>query len=330
MLDELVFKGKNLDEALSKASNFFGADREQLSYEFLDESPDGEVWIKLKEHPFASGKPPAPAAEESQPDEQLDEQPDEQPDEQLDEQLDEQPPTSYSPPPPTQSVPPTRPGRQPYPPYQQRGAGGAGAGARARRSWGDDRPPQRGRGEGGGRGRGKEHWKAREPQLDGLGQAEKDAHAFVAGLLGKMRMRLDVLPVQDQSRLIFNIDGPDRNILLAKKGSVLSAVQYLVNKIFMNRSERPQKIFVDSNGYRIAREEELGEIAKMSADKVRASGREYVLNPMDPYERRLIHIALKDDDEVATISRGEGFIKRVAIVPRGADGEAPPEDGEGK
>ncbi len=310
MLEELVFKGKNLDEALSKASNFFGADREQLSYEFLDESPDGEVWIKLKEHPFASSKQEAHAAEESQSDEQPDEQPA------------EQPPTSYSPP-PTQSLTPSEPERQPYPSYKRSGAEGTGA----RRSWGDDRPRQRGRGG----VRGKEHWKSREPQLDGLGQAEKDAHAFVAGLLRKMRMRLDVLPVQDQSRLIFNIDGPDRNLLLAKKGSVLSAIQYLVNKIFMNRSERPQKIFVDSNGYRVAREEELSEIAQMSADKVRASGREYVLNPMDPYERRLIHIALKDDDEVTTISRGEGFIKRVAIVLRDADdGEAPPADGGGK
>ena len=311
MLEELVFKGKNLDEALSKASNFFGADREQLSYEFLDESPDGEVWIKLKEHPFASGKPGSLPAVESQPD-------------------DVQPPLP----------PPSQPGPE-RPLYPRRGA----EGAEARKRWGNNRPRQRGRGGGRlpadrqrprrrsqsqwqGGGRGKNHWEAREPQLDGLSQVEKDAHAFVADLLRKMRMRLDVLPVQDQSRLIFNIDGPDCNILLAKKGSVLLAIQYLVNKIFMNRRERPQKIFVDSNGYRIAREEELHEIALMSADKVRASGREYVLNPMDPYERRLIHIALQDDDEVTTISRGEGFIKRVAIILRSESGEEPPADDE--
>jgi spoIIIJ-associated protein len=74
---------------------------------------------------------------------------------------------------------------------------------------------------------------------------------------------------------------------------------------------------VDSGGYRKAREEEIAEIARRTAEKARSRGEECVLSPLNPYERRLVHLALKEFPGVETRSLGDGFLKRVAIIPAG-------------
>lgn len=275
MLDDLIFKGKNLDEALSKASNFFGVDREVLVYVCLEDSPEGEVRIQLTENPNAQ------LLKEKLPEQKIQRaRPVRRPDRRMD-----------------------APGPRLQPRHRNR---------RVERyqTSGQRAKPQYN--SGGHRSGG---WQQEETDTSWMNPAEREAFKFVVDTLRRMRMRLAVNPVQDQSRLVFNIVGPDRNIFLTKKGAALTALQYLVNKIFMNRGEATQKIFIDSQGYRVAREEELREIALRSADKVRKSQKEYCLTPMNPYERRLIHLALKDDGEVVTVSRGEGFIKQVSILP---------------
>lgn len=288
MLDDLIFKGKNLEESLSKASNFFGVPRESLTYESLEDAPEGEVWIHLTEHPLGESK----------------------------QQEEEERPRGASDSQPTTHPTSQRPGQATRPHRQSNRVGDSGRGERSA-GFSGARPKWQGNRQS-GRGRGKP-WKRKEPKLDGLGDAEKEAVKFVTDLLDGIQFNIDLMPVQDQSRLIFNLDGPDRNLLLVRKGSVLTSIQYLVNKIFLGREGMSQRIFVDSLGYRISREEELREIALMSADKVRSTKREYKLSPMNPYERRLIHVALKDDEDVTTISRGEGFIKCVSIILRSTD-----------
>jgi len=294
MLDDLVFKGKTLGEALAKASNFFGTDEKRLKYEELEESPDGEIWIKLVEHPQP------PAAEN----EQADVQPE------IDPQM-----LKFGPGKARRGsirVGMTMAERLPTRPTVDQGLHDTAGRLRKRRS----RGPQRGEKKAPGRhtpprkvpkapkaGRNRKN----EPP-EGLSGAELDAFRMVANILRRTGLHIDISVVRDQARLVFNLEGPDRSILLTKKGSVLIAIQYLINKIYFNRKEKPQKIFIDSNGYRVAREEELREIALLSAEKVR--------NPMNPYERRLIHLALKDDEDVTTVSRGEGFIKQVSIIPK--------------
>ena len=90
----------------------------------------------------------------------------------------------------------------------------------------------------------------------------------------------------------------------------------MVNKIFLGKRALEADVYVDSMNYRAARENELKDIALNFAEKVKQTGKEYSLNPMNPYERRLVHMALKDDDGIATISRGDGYIKRVSIVAK--------------
>lgn len=115
-----------------------------------------------------------------------------------------------------------------------------------------------------------------------------------------------------------DIAGADRDCLLDRKGEALNAAQYLLNRI-VYRGRKGRKIHVDSGGFRKLREEEIVEIARRSAEKVLAEGEECVLTPLNPYERRLVHLALGEISGVETKSLGEGFLKRIAILPARKD-----------
>jgi len=119
--------------------------------------------------------------------------------------------------------------------------------------------------------------------------------------------------------LLVEVSGPDHGLLLARRGEALNALQYLLNRI-VYRGRKGKKIHADSGGFRRLREEEIAEIALLAAEKVKASGEECLLSPLNPYERRLVHIALKDVAGIETQSRGDGFLKRVAILPAGKGG----------
>ncbi len=122
-----------------------------------------------------------------------------------------------------------------------------------------------------------------------------------------------------------DISGPDREHLLDRRGEGLNALQYLLNRIIY-RGHRGKRIHVDCNGFRRLREEEVVEIARLAAEKAKAHGEEVLLSPLNPYERRLVHLALAEMGGVDTESRGDGFLKRVAIRP---SGNIAPDNGEG-
>ncbi len=120
---------------------------------------------------------------------------------------------------------------------------------------------------------------------------------------------------RDQDETVeVDIAGPDRDFLLDRKGEALNAVQYLLNRI-LYQGRKGKKIHVDSDGFRKLHEDEIVEIAVLTAQKVRARGEKSVLSPLNPYERRLVHLALRDIEGVETQSLGDGFLKRIAIVP---------------
>ncbi len=118
----------------------------------------------------------------------------------------------------------------------------------------------------------------------------------------------------DPDAIQIDLSGADRDYLLSRKGEGLSALQYLLNRIIY-RGRRGKKIQVDCGGFRKLREEEIVEIALRAAEKVKACGEESLLSPLNPYERRLVHLALAEIGGVETRSVGDGFLKRIAIVP---------------
>lgn len=120
------------------------------------------------------------------------------------------------------------------------------------------------------------------------------------------------------------LSGVDAPMLLDKGGELLDSIQVLANKTAFAR-DSGKKIQLDSSRFREKRELELTEQAHALASKVRGDRSERLLPAMGPGERRIIHLALQDDVDVETESRGEGFFKRVAIIPRKNAPSAPAE-----
>lgn len=152
------------------------------------------------------------------------------------------------------------------------------------------------------------------------GEAPAADPAEVARLADRMLqgLGLDVrVAARDAGETIeVDVTGDDSGVLLSRKGEALNAAQYLLNRI-VYRGRRGKKIHVDSGGFRRVREEEIVEIARLTAEKVLAQGEEQALSPLNPYERRLVHLALSEMDGVETKSIGDGFLKRVVIMPSG-------------
>lgn len=105
------------------------------------------------------------------------------------------------------------------------------------------------------------------------------------------------------------------SIIIGRKGKNLDAIQVLAN-VFAGKTDTERKIIVDSEGYRIRHEEQIIKNAYRVAMQVRKSGRSRLLEPMNPYERRLIHTALNDVTGIETKSEGEGLFKQVRVISR--------------
>ena len=104
-------------------------------------------------------------------------------------------------------------------------------------------------------------------------------------------------------------------LLIGRRGETLQSLQYLLNVIVSGRYDASGIVSVDIEGYRRRREQSLVEMAQRVAGDVRASGDVITLEPMSPAERRIIHIALKDEDGVQTQSIGEGSDRQVEVLP---------------
>ena len=116
---------------------------------------------------------------------------------------------------------------------------------------------------------------------------------------------------------VLDIEGEDLGLLIGRRGSTLSALQYLVNLIVTHKTGSRVLVTVDVEHYHRRREETLRNLAGRMADRVRRSRRPMTLEPMPANERRIIHIALSEDSSVVTGSVGEGDDRKVVIRPRG-------------
>ncbi|MBI4164188.1 MAG: protein jag, partial [Acidobacteria bacterium] len=105
------------------------------------------------------------------------------------------------------------------------------------------------------------------------------------------------------------------DLLIEKNGAVLDALQYLVLKAARLDEESFVKIVFDAKDWRRLRVEELQTIAKIAAERVLETGDPFELSPMNPRERRIVHLALRDDPRVRTASEGRGPDRRVVIQP---------------
>lgn len=120
----------------------------------------------------------------------------------------------------------------------------------------------------------------------------------------------------DEGELILDITGDDLSILIGRHGRTLDALQFVVSAITVRSMGFRYPVIVDVEGYKSRQREKLESIARSTANKAASQHRSVKMRPMTPYERRIVHIALRDDDRVDTASEGEGSARHVVVVPR--------------
>jgi spoIIIJ-associated protein len=152
-------------------------------------------------------------------------------------------------------------------------------------------------------------------------EVKKSLSSFVEGMIERMGYSATVAYKQmDGSKAVFEISSESSNILIGKKGKNLDALQLLMN-VYLNRisgDSAPWRIVLDTEGYRARREENLVRMAHRVADEAARTRSSRLLEPMNPFERRLIHTAINERDDVVTKSEGDGLYKRVRIIAKGA------------
>lgn len=141
------------------------------------------------------------------------------------------------------------------------------------------------------------------------------AREILEKLLERMRENATVRAQQEEDRISLSIDTDDAGLLIGKQGQTLDALQYLVTKMVAKKSRRKVRIAIDVEAYRARHNEALANLALKYGEKVRRSGKPITLNPMNPYDRRIVHMALQGDKDLKTTSRGEGLYKKVVISP---------------
>jgi spoIIIJ-associated protein len=290
------FEGRNLEDALQQAAEAYSVERWQLTYHVLMEKRGflggmKRIVIEADINTDAA-EPPAAAAQ----------------------------PAAY----------------ESRPPRADRGGRGGGGGARSGGGGGGGRSRGRGdrEGGGGGRGGGRNDRGRRElrsgdfetflgdvPEQGPELEAARTVREWIEHCLSLARLDLVVRTEENETQVLVRLYGSDGGMLTDRHGELLDAIQVLANKVLVGRKVE-KEIELDCEEFKNRREDDLGRRAREVADRVRQGGREELLPAMTPIERRIVHLALQDDADVTTESRGEGFYKRVAIIMRPASSEA--------
>jgi spoIIIJ-associated protein len=285
------FEGRNLEEALGTAATALGAERYQLSYHVVVEKRGFLGGLKRvvieaevnREAPV----PPEPPRREARP--------------------------------------PRAPGGDDRRPRRRESRGGESRGNDFR---GRDRGRGRGPGVGSGnrdrdrdRGREREYFTPLRPIEQGEipPQGEQSDNARLVAewcteLFNHARLELAVRTDETEEIINVRLYGRDVDRCVQRDGELLDSVQVIANKALATKVERA--IEFDCGSFKQDRTDEIGRRALEAAERVRIDGREQLLPAMSPIERRIVHVALKEVPDVTTESRGEGFFKRVAIIPR--------------
>jgi len=289
------FEGKNLDEALNHAAESLGVERYRIRHSVLLEKRGflgGFKRVVIEADVNEDAVAPVAPAPEPAPE-----------------------PPAYA---------------SPAPPAREPSRGPRSRGPR------DDRGGRRGGGNrgngGGGRGRGRERHHDDElrpgdferfaaeipvPEQGSESDAAKSVREWCEEVVDIARFDLVVRTEENETQIQVKLYGRDTRRFVEHHGELLDAMQVLANKALVGRKTE-KDIELDCEEFKSRRHDELEQQAREVADRVRRDGREELLPAMTPIERRIVHLALQDDAEVATESRGDGFYKRVAIVPRSA------------
>ncbi len=140
-----------------------------------------------------------------------------------------------------------------------------------------------------------------------------DAEQFLNGLFKLMGTPAKAEVDETEDAINIELTGDSTGMLIGRRGETLDALQYLTGLVVNKGREDYKRVAIDTENYRKKREETLVKLAKRIAGKVARTGKKVVLEPMNPYERRILHATLQSDPKVETISEGEEPYRRVVI-----------------
>lgn len=147
--------------------------------------------------------------------------------------------------------------------------------------------------------------------MDSRREVEEITHLF----LEAMNLSLTPTISETEDRIQIDLSGPDAYLLLERKGSVMEALQLLLAKVAESRTGLTKRIVLDCDGYRGGRDNELAELATRIAAQVRNTSQPVEMEPLNSYERRIVHLTLANEPGVSSHSEGDGFLKRIIVSP---------------
>lgn len=148
-----------------------------------------------------------------------------------------------------------------------------------------------------------------------LAKAEEKGRAFLSKIFEEMKLDVVIDIKEKNNYLVFDLKGDNLGILIGRRGDTLDSLQFLLNLVINEKNSVKVKGIIDIENYRAKREETLIGLSHKLAAKARKTGQKVVLEPMNPQERRIIHMALQNDRRVTTYSEGEEPYRKVVIVP---------------
>lgn len=140
------------------------------------------------------------------------------------------------------------------------------------------------------------------------------AGEFLKNIVDSMELQVVIEKLTSEEHTVFNLRGNDLGILIGKHGQTLDALQYLTNLAANRDAEDKVRIILDVEDYRKRRTETLSRLALRLADKVKRRGEKVSLEPMSPHERKIIHVALQNDNRIITYSEGDEPFRKVVIA----------------
>ncbi len=137
---------------------------------------------------------------------------------------------------------------------------------------------------------------------------EKIANSITAGA--------SVLIKEEGNRVAYDITGGKAGVIIGKRGQTLEAIQYIVEKVVNRKSKERVRVSIDVGGYLVKKIQNLESLAERTAQKAKKNGKPATVGQLNAHDRRIIHLALKDDCDVITKSMGNGFLRKLVVLPK--------------
>ncbi len=147
-------------------------------------------------------------------------------------------------------------------------------------------------------------------------ETAEEAKKFLEGIFRAIGLSVTMEKMANEDRILINLRGDGLGVLIGKHGRTLASLQYLTNLAAGKLYHHRYFVLLDVENYRIRREQTLTTLAIRLAEKAKRTGAPVSLEPMDPAERRMIHLALQEDPDIVTESEGEGARRHIVILPK--------------